>query len=69
MNDNSEKLLLKPAEAARMLSISQRTLFQLRRDGHIPAVRFGGNVRYYLDDLREFCKQNRSGVLNERSLN
>ena len=71
MSDNRdcEKILLNSRDAANRLSISERTLFQLRKDGHLPAVQVGCSIRYDLDDLRKFCEQNRIGVLNERSLN
>ena len=38
-------LALRPREAARALSISQRHLWQLAKDGHIPCVRVGDGVR------------------------
>lgn len=44
-----------------MLSISERTLWQLTRDGRISAVRFGRTVRYQVPDLLAFvasCRTN-----------
>ena len=38
--------LLKVREAASLLSISERQLWQLTKDGKIPAVRLGNCVRY-----------------------
>lgn len=35
------RLLVTTREAAKMLGISERTLFTLSKDGDIPAVRFG----------------------------
>ncbi len=46
------KLLLTEREAAKALSVCQRTLWQLRSDGHIPCVRIGRAVRYRPADLR-----------------
>jgi excisionase family DNA binding protein len=47
-----EPLLLTVRQAAKVLSISERTLFTLTQDGQIPAVRFGRSVRYDPVDLR-----------------
>jgi excisionase family DNA binding protein len=47
--------LLSPREAAKALSISERTLATLTKNGVIPAVRFPGSrlVRYSPDAIRE----------------
>jgi excisionase family DNA binding protein len=48
-----EPMLLTARQAAKVLSISERTLWGLTKSGDIPAVRFGGrNVRYSPDDLK-----------------
>mgnify|MGYP002778310028 FL=1 len=39
------KLALRPREAAKALGISARHLWQLTKDGHIPAVRLGTGKR------------------------
>ena len=39
-------LLVRPAEAARLLSVSQRTLWTLTQSGVLPCVRLGRSVRY-----------------------
>lgn len=44
-------LLVTTEEAARLLSISPRTLWSLTRDGIVPCVRLGRSVRYSLDTL------------------
>jgi hypothetical protein len=44
-------LLVDAPTAARMLSISPRTLWQLTRDGAVRAVRLGRAVRYDVRDL------------------
>ena len=46
------QLLLKPADAAKALAISERTLWALTRRGEIPCVRFGGAKRYDPKDLQ-----------------
>src|SRR5207244_2425171 len=51
----AERLLLSPAEAARALSISPRTLWSLTAPrGPISVVRCGRSVRYAPDDLRRW---------------
>jgi excisionase family DNA binding protein len=56
-----EPMLLTARQAAKALSISERTLWGLTKAGDIPAVRFGGrNVRYSPDDLKAWI-QKRSG--------
>ncbi len=47
-------LLVTPREAARMLSISARTLWTLRKQGRIRSIRIGAAVRYAVADLEAF---------------
>ena len=61
---NNETLAVGPREAARMLSISFRTLWQLSVEGKIPhrAVSLGPNHKrfrrlYYVELLREWLKR------------
>ena len=57
------RLLLTIREAATALSICERTLWQLTKDGEIPSVRFGRNVRYNLATLEEWVsKRERMGA-------
>ncbi len=51
-----ERLLVSATEAARMLSISPRTLWSLTRDGEIPCVRVRHRVLYDLADLRAYIE-------------
>lgn len=54
-----ERLLLRPAEAAKALGISPRTLWSLT----IPRVRIGARgVRYYVVDLRRWIEKNKDTV-------
>jgi excisionase family DNA binding protein len=57
----SNRLLLKPKEAAVALGISQRTLWQLTEDKEIPYVQIGGNsrkvVRYDPADLHAWIEK------------
>ena len=60
MKSNFDRILLTSREAAHRLSVSERTLFQLRKEGRIPAVQFGRNIRYHLDDLDAFADRHRT---------
>jgi excisionase family DNA binding protein len=51
MNDFTK--LLKAREAASLLAISERQLWQLTKDGKIQAIRLGKCVRYRVEDLKE----------------
>jgi len=58
-SDEREKLLVTKAEAARLLSINQKTLFNLTKKGEIPVLRLGPNLtRYSSSDLREWAAKN-----------
>jgi predicted DNA-binding transcriptional regulator AlpA len=49
------KLLVTPREAARLLSICEKTLWSLTAPrGPLPAVRLGRSVRYDVVDLQAF---------------
>lgn len=43
--EQAPPLALRPREAAKRLRISERLLWQLTRDGHIPCVRLGTGKR------------------------
>ena len=49
-------LLVTPAEAARMLSMSERWLWGATQRGEIPAVRLGRAVRYRVADLESYIR-------------
>jgi len=55
-NKNAQPLALRPREAAKALSISERHLWQLTHDGCIPCVRVGSGKRktvlYSVTDLQ-----------------
>ncbi len=53
-------MLINAREAARLLSISGRTLWTLTNTGELPCVRIGRAVRYDVADLQAWiasCKQ------------
>jgi len=55
-----EPFLLSARDAAKRLSISQRTLFTLTSTGRIPCVRIGRLVRYSVDTLKKWIKDHES---------
>jgi excisionase family DNA binding protein len=49
-----DRLLVCSRDAARLLSISERTLWSLVNDGEIACIRIGTCKRYSLKDLEAF---------------
>ena len=47
-----EELLLSTREAAKRLSISERTLFALTKSGQLPCVRLGMAKRYSVESIK-----------------
>ena len=68
-NENSlpQPLALRPREAAKVLGISERTLWQLTHDGHIPCVRLGTGKRravlYPVSELQAWLTRQSSGAI------
>lgn len=58
-----QRLLLTSREAAKVLAISQRTLFTLTKAGKLAVVRIGSGVRYLLSDLTKFVEAQRTQAL------
>lgn len=52
-------LLVKPVEAARLLAISPRKLWELSMRGVVPTIRMGRSVRYSIDELQRFVTTRR----------
>ena len=57
----SAKLLLRPREAAHLLSISERTLWTLTARGSIPHLRLVRSVRYPVDELHRWISEQEKG--------
>lgn len=55
-----DQMLLTPRDAARLLSLSERTLYSLRRRGELPAVQVGRAVRFDVTDLRAWIDQKKT---------
>jgi excisionase family DNA binding protein len=53
----AEQLLLTAPEAAKALAISERTVWQLTKDGELPVVRLGRSVRYDRRDLLDYIEK------------
>ena len=53
-NSPVQVLLVSPREAARMLSISERTLYSLTKAGEIPSLKLARAVRYRAMDLENW---------------
>ena len=51
---NGQSLLVRSTEAARMLAISERKLFELKERGEIRAIKIGRSVRFSVRDLEEW---------------
>ena len=43
-------------EAAKLLAISERTLWQLQADGRLPSVRIGRCLRFRVSDIEAFAQ-------------
>ena len=55
----TNRLLVPSRDAAQMLAVSERTLWQLRQKGEIPFLRIGKLVRYPVADLEDWIARNR----------
>lgn len=51
--------LLKPAEAARFLAVSERTVKRLTARRELPHVRVGGSMRFVMEDLLAYVARQR----------
>ena len=51
-----EALTLSPRDAARVLGISQRTLWTHTRSGSVPHVRLGRRILYPIADLKQWLR-------------
>jgi len=54
-------LLLNSREAARILAISPRQLWELTKQREIPCVRIRSSVRYHLADLQAWIEKLKAG--------
>lgn len=61
----TEPLLIDCTTAAKMLSISERTLWAYTKEGKIPHVRLGRRVLYDPEDLRAWRDQNKRHAISD----
>jgi excisionase family DNA binding protein len=59
-----DKLLLKPEEAAELLSIGRSKVYELIGTGELVSVRIGTSRRIPADALAEFVRELRAPVTN-----
>lgn len=60
-NASAFEPLLTYREAARVLGVTERTVWTLVNSGMLPSVRFGRSVRIDPSDLREFIENAKHG--------
>ena len=60
-NDGADSLLT-VEQAAKILTISQRHLWDLTNRGELPAIKIGRSVSYSSKDIAEFIARRRTGV-------
>ena len=53
--------MLTYGETAKLLHVSDRTVWQMVKDGRLPAVRFGGSVRIDPADVDRFVQKAKEG--------
>jgi Helix-turn-helix domain len=61
MRKQIEPLVVDATEAAQMLSIGKRKLWSETNCGNIPCVRIGRAVRYSIESLREYVRNQSTG--------
>lgn len=54
---NSERLALRPMEAAKAIGVSARTLWTLTKNGQIPHKRIGRTVLYSVEILKAWLRE------------
>jgi excisionase family DNA binding protein len=63
----SEALLLRPAEAAELMSMSLSRVYQLAQTGELPGVvRLDGSVRIHRPTLEQWLAEQASGNTNTK---
>jgi excisionase family DNA binding protein len=53
-------LLVNEREAARMLGLGSRTVWELRARGRLPFIKVGSAIRYDVADLRAFINASKA---------
>ena len=68
-NEPVVPLLLNVSQAARALTICNRTLAELTKNGSVPSVRIGKCVRYRPEDLMEWVKRQAEATATRKQNN
>lgn len=64
INKNDEKEWLTTSEAANYLGLTNKALYNMASNGHIPHYKLGRRNRYLKSELRELLSSQRRGVLS-----
>jgi len=64
MTKQTESLLLKPREAARLCQVSVSTVYRACQAGDLPVVRWGRSVRLNRKALEEWISMNTTGGMD-----
>ena len=64
--EKSEKLLLKPLEAAELLGFGRSKIYELLAMGELPSIRIDGSVRIPTYALRRWIRQRLKEANRER---
>lgn len=65
MSDELEKLLLKPKDAFKAISIGRSTGYALIASGQLPSVRIGRAVRVPVDALKQWVERQTNKEVEE----
>lgn len=57
MSEKQATHLLDARQAAERLGVSERTVRQMGRDGRLPVIRVGNQMRFEVDDLEEWLSE------------
>ena len=62
--EENQPLLVNAATAARLLGISERNLWQLKKDGNIPYVKIGKLTKYHIPTIEIWIDENTQNGVN-----
>lgn len=67
MPKNETPRMLKAAEAARCIGVTQSTVYDWIARGYIPCHRFGRTIRISVDDLEAYLEHHRAFIAQTTS--
>ncbi len=59
---SDERLLLRVSEACKMLSVSRATMYELVKDGTVPSIQLGKEIRIPVEALRKWVEDQSKGA-------